>query len=247
MRPSLLLAAILTSIGAAAACGGETTTTSSTGPGGEAGGSGGTSAAGSAGVGGTAANAFLCASPVPAGPYPGLERCANGALRRATVVACPNGLPREQPPLACRGSEGQLLGNCDGDAACTAKAHGYCSTGMGSCFCSYGCLSDADCGAGKVCLCGEPVGHCVLAACATNADCASGSCLLDLGNGCGGESLACPAAADVCASRDDCGGEPCTRLNASRAFVCTGQCISGRPLQVLGAPVLAKLAPGAWV
>jgi hypothetical protein len=71
---------------------------------------------------------------------------------------------------------------CDPDK-CTEKPRGYCeaeapgASGAGPVSCHYGCVTDSECGASEICVCGDPTygGRCVQAFCKTDADCANGN------------------------------------------------------------------------
>jgi len=72
--------------------------------------------------------------------------------------------------------------------------------------CHYGCTADADCGEGNLCMCAEPVGRCVAAACRSAEDCGEGLLCtryyaaddMDWG------AFACDTAKDECNRDDDC-------------------------------------------
>lgn len=116
----------------------------------------------------------------------GLERCQDGRLHRPAPVICPSKLPRQDGADAgvstTDGGSHGLVGVSDPsvclfDRDCTAKPLGHCEPApfpVPEKLCAYGCLADADCGAGFVCQCGDPVGSCVAAACRSDADCADG-------------------------------------------------------------------------
>ncbi len=69
-----------------------------------------------------------------------------------------------------------------------------------------GCRTDADCGAGRLCHCGDPIGQCVKASCRTDADCASGylCASYSMCEGGGEIGFACQTPADYCTSDSDC-------------------------------------------
>jgi hypothetical protein len=100
-------------------------------------------------------------------------------LHREQALSCPNLLPRVDGG-ACTGSPMSVPEEpCAEDADCTARPFGFCSTvptdHYPACGCSYGCLSDADCGPDELCECGDPVGLCRSATCAVDADCGGGA------------------------------------------------------------------------
>src|SRR5688572_8373791 len=149
------------------------------------------------------------------GKETGFAICSNGMRHRPKATACPNQLPRlggntaylrtispfvyELPPEKQRAF-------CLSDDDCTELPYGHCEpwlppgTGTG---CTYGCLSDSDCGAGELCLCGSPVGHCAQASCRTDADCKAGFVCgeyMPAGGLCGkGGAFACQTERDECA------------------------------------------------
>jgi hypothetical protein len=153
----------------------------------------------------------------------GFDRCADGAIRRRAVVTCPLG------PAAATSPCGALDGQCASDADCTAQPHGLCANShklLGYCGCFYGCMKDADCGAGSVCFCGDPVGSCVPATCVSASSCASGFACASSSSGCGGGmgSFACQVATDECLGDTDCGANARCVLQSGRR-VCTPDCL----------------------
>ncbi|MGK3961732.1 ferritin-like domain-containing protein [Sorangium sp. So ce118] len=236
---------------------------STAGPGGStAEGSGGSAADGSGGSTGSAPPdgfPYECKDPeriVVAGRDTGYVRCAGGWTHRAEVVDCPSALPREK---ACSEPSG-AAGGCTTDADCTEHPHGYCNAATGGemlpgCFCHYGCTTDADCGAGQICLCGDPVGECVLAQCTSDDDCGRLLCSSYVLNpGCGGTGFACQTPEDECASDADCAGDQQCSLETGRHTCTEPICVIGRPFLVDGAARTAEpaarddwraVAPGA--
>jgi hypothetical protein len=90
----------------------------------------------------------VCESPQE-GPG-GFVTCANGLVTRPTAVACESELPR---PEVCEGDP--EFDQCQTDADCTEYPHGACGLPNGDfgdpfpgCSCSYGCVTDDDCGDG---------------------------------------------------------------------------------------------------
>ncbi|WP_433926309.1 ferritin-like domain-containing protein [Sorangium cellulosum] len=219
-------------------------------------GSGGSSVDGPAGSTGRAGSTgsvtpegppFACDDPEPvvvAGVDTGYVRCAGGWMHRAKVVACPSALPREE---ACSDPSG-AAGSCKTDADCTDQPHGHCNAATGGdvlpgCYCNYGCTTDADCGDGQICLCGDPVGQCVLAQCTSDDDCGGLLCSTYVLNpGCGGTGFACQTSADECASDDDCVGEEQCSLEAGRHACMPQICVIGRPFLVEGVARTAEPA-----
>ncbi len=135
---------------------------------------------------------FACKSSVPwsidGGPSGGLERCESGMLHRPASGACGSGAPWPtggvpDPYPKGLGSIGFGDG-CREDSECTAMPHGYCAfigrsgPEPSESNCTYACSSDTDCAAGFLCSCGESLGTCVPADCATDADCGDTPCIL---------------------------------------------------------------------
>lgn len=136
----------------------------------------------------------------------GYERCQTGALRRLSPSTCSSSVPRaEAVPGNFPG-----IDECDHDSDCSDLPLGHCAQREGGIAnaCVAGCLSDSDCGDGKACLCGEPVGRCIPSGCRSNADCESGhDCVLyDAPDGCLPRRLACQTANDECVGSEGCDG-----------------------------------------
>ncbi|MCB9582072.1 MAG: ferritin-like domain-containing protein [Polyangiaceae bacterium] len=213
--------------------------------GGVTGGTGGGVTGGAGGAGG-AAYAFPCKDPQPIvvnGQDTGVVTCGNGTVARREAKTCPEAMPRVNPCTAT-----QM--NCTEDTDCTGQAHGYCTYNAGgggapsSCNCAYGCTTDAECGAGMHCLCGDPVGTCVPADCDTSADCGTGyDCVSPVGE-CTSPNLHCQSPADECGSSDDCDpGTYCTTGSAGNLVCVTNGCAGlGRPFLVEGVARLAQVA-----
>jgi len=191
--------------------------------------------------------AFECTGSEPVtsqGQETGYENCSEGYMHRSSAVACANALPRAE---VCESSypEGD---SCTQDSDCTDAPNGFCGVapyGAGNCSCSYGCVEDADCGAGQICVCGDPVGRCVAADCTTDADC-EGDLLCTTyitEPGCGGTAFACQTADDECAKDADCAsGQQCT-IDSEGVRICEDiQCAIGRPFLVEGHERLAEKA-----
>ncbi|UQA62417.1 hypothetical protein [Polyangium aurulentum] len=160
---------------------------------------------------------------VAAGVETTYVQCEGNWMHRTQATFCGSVLPRSE---ACIGSGG--FDTCTTDADCMDGANGHCSSlAFGSgCECQYGCTSDADCGAGMVCLCSEPVGACVKASCTTDADCGEGRLCATYAASCGVDvEFACQAPEDDCQSALDCGsGETCG-ADASGHRACVPQCV----------------------
>jgi hypothetical protein len=105
--------------------------------------------------------AVPCQNPEPLPTGGGYEVCADGSLRRSRPAECVSALPRAEP------AEGRRYEECEYDADCSERPHGFCT--IGACF--YGCVADAECGAGSVCFCADIIGSCHGAACASDDDC----------------------------------------------------------------------------
>jgi hypothetical protein len=217
-----------------------------------AGGNGGSPAGGSAG-----GSLWPCLDPQPVlvgGQDTGYVQCSNGVLHRPAKASCPSLVPRATYSCGAASSPGLPgeaplpAGNCVSDADCTAHSNGACEASFGldggSCYCTYGCSTDEDCGQGNICLCGDPVGHCVPATCATDASCAGGAqcTAYDTSPGCGGTAFACQTPMDSCGSAADCEGGAgfCMLEGAARACAPVG-CAIGRPFLVEGEARVARL------
>jgi hypothetical protein len=172
----------------------------------------------------------------------GYERCDGGPIHRPRVEQCASSLPRPVSKIAAPAD-----GQCQSDADCVDMPHGYCTTGVQvpGTVCDYGCVQDSECGPGSICVCGDPVGHCVGSTCTSDADCGVGlRCQsYDSSHGCAIARFACQTPNDTCEGDADCQGGFCDA--ASGVFTCVmGACSIGRPFLVEGreriAPVLAR-------
>ncbi len=208
---------------------GATTGGSGGAPDGAPGGSGGTSsgsagsggALGSAGtqdgggIGGTAGIGLgdaSCKDPQPIigidAKETGFVSCAAGFIHRPEKRDCPSIVPRQgpiqYPPDATV--------ECTRDQDCTKLPHGHCIVwrypvvSTFATMCVAGCVRDAECGAGSICVCGDPVGACVSASCATDAECGEGRLCVNTG------TLVAPSPAFACQSPNDTcrGPQDCT-------------------------------------
>ena len=153
------------------------------------------------------APAAKCTSPVEivvAGKATGYVTCAEGYVHRSSQVACPSHLPRTGVTCSMTGSGSA----CTKDSDCVAHPNGHCEGAIGGpfCACNYGCTTDAECGAGQICECGDPTGTCVLAACKADSDCGTGHFCSTyvVTPGCGGTAFACQTTADECLGDPDC-------------------------------------------
>ncbi len=226
-----------------------TTSTGSGGTGSTGSGSGGFvvgiggATAGSVGSGGAIGpNPFPCNNPMPVvDANSGYQSCDNGVVIRPFAAECESRLPRPEPVP----NYDPTYSECQYDADCTALPHGYCGgaayDGPSPTYCNYGCVNDAECGEGSICVCGEPIGYCASATCTSDADCFAGyhCASYDSSGGCGILSFACQEPADTCLSTADCTSPdgvtlgPCNILNGnSRECMMGGGCAIGRPFLV---------------
>jgi hypothetical protein len=240
--------------GGEGATGGTTTTSggttamggSSAGRGGTAPGTGG-STAGSGAIGGTGAignNPFPCESPRPVGDSStGFVQCDNGFTARPFAAECPSSVPRANPVP----DYDPATDLCHYDSDCTEKPNGYCGRPPGAAggdlggdhWCQYGCVSDGECGAGYICLCGDPVGRCVEASCTSDESCGEGfhCASYDPTTGCSFVAFACQTSGDECVTTTDCGGgmafgEVCNLDQTGKRACTQSGCAIGRPFLV---------------
>ena len=218
------------------------------GQGGSAGTSGAYGTGGIYGTGGSLENRFPCVNPTPLVNAPsGYFHCASGYVHRAEKLDCP-ARSRSSFDAGSADASSTVIGECRGDADCTASARGYCipasgsgSLAPGSTYCLYGCVRDQDCATGQICLCGDPVGQCVQAACTADSSCSAGElCASYVANpGCGGMAFACQTPQDQCGGDGDCpSGISCFVQSGAR--ICTPpRCVIGRPFLIDG---LARVA-----
>ena len=198
--------------------------------------------------GGGGSNPFPCNDPTVIGA--GYEQCGdNGRIHRPMIAQCASKLPREAAKVAPPGD-----GQCAADTDCADMPHGYCNPNGGGqiagAYCAYGCIKDAECPAGNICVCGDPVGHCAPAACTSDAGCGSGLLCqsYDPSGGCGAQAFACQTPGDSCASAADCMAGICAP-NATGSFSCSpGGCVVGRPFLVEGEARVATVTTRAdWL
>jgi hypothetical protein len=273
MRTSLsaIRASLSTALGfAALACGGQSRlehdggddTVGNGGTGGTAvtGGSGGAvvtgGSGGTAGTGGGSLD-LSCNDPQPVWAYDGsptgFVSCDGGFIHRPELSDCPSKVPR---PFAITETTNPV--QCRMDSDCTLDPFPHCVlgtpsvTGETTAVCQTGCVRDADCAAGSVCLCGDPVGTCVSASCTTDADCDDLLCVSSLlVQPCGDTShgaFVCQTRDDICRGLDDCmapsPGAPTSCLSTSGKRQCRSTGVCGRPFLVDGEARLAKLDDG---
>jgi hypothetical protein len=238
-------------------------------PGGSTGKAGATGVAGT-GVGGTtgtgggtsmggASSETRCTSP-EVDPTTGLVHCEEGYSHRPIPKTCmlddgpigaggeggagpasdPNSLPRVSGNVPC----------FDDYSTCDQFQYGYCDPGSGGqvpYICASGCMTDQDCGANAICLCGNQSsptgGTCQYAACATDAECGPGNRCASFGAGCGG-GYACQTANDTCTVDADCQPTEVCEPIADGSWQCTPAEVCGRPFlvesQARVAPVVAS-------
>ena len=159
-------------------------------------------------------------------PPSGYVSCANRMIHRAEKKQCPESIGRPQF-LSDAGAD------CHKDSDCVDKPHGHCEQwasliGSGT-RCEYGCVTDAECGAGQICLCGNPTGRCVAATgCTVDSDCGGVSSASGTTNPCDKTRFACQTPADACGGDLDCPSTGCPECacqkNGTKA-VCLSKCV----------------------
>jgi hypothetical protein len=208
-----------------------------------------------AGCGGATRSDVKCGSdPVLlAGQPTGLQSCSGHVVHRAKSVACTDPFPRAVPSCI---SDQPDSDSCNADSECASMngvGQPFCGLLHGKqsfCTCDVGCLSDADCQSGQACVCGDPIGTCTNAACATDADCPGSSCTAEVhANGVTGE-FACVSPDDECEVDSDCPSKVCAFDDTLNARACVassgGGCFgSGRPFLVAGGARTSALADRA--
>ena len=182
-------------------------------------GTGGGGSSGKGGSGATGGTGYIsCVNPNPVvigGEDTGYVRCMGGGaiVHRPHAMDCPNLLPRASGG-ACV-APGTTAQPCANDAACTARPHGYCAmvptNHLPACGCLYGCVRDSDCFDGQICECGDPIGVCRAASCATDSACPAGSLCASADLAWGGcafipppRGYECQTQADTCLTNIDC-------------------------------------------
>lgn len=201
--------------------------------------------------------------------------CSEGWVHRVKQKACSSKLPRPESlqevypglNLGAAGSAGAgtndaiLNWPCTRDSDCNEKLNGFClgvqtvppSGPPFSSECKYGCVTDAGCGAGQICLCGDPVGECIPAGCIEDSSClngsACGSTFSDDGCGSSLPPFKCQTPVDECFGGGHClvGGPTC--LSAPSGNKCGQLRFScGRPFVVAEAHRQGTLIfSGAWL
>lgn len=193
----------------------------------------------------------------------GLQLCDNDLMHRASAGAC-----SELPPAAEAISSDYFGADeagtpflCRRNADCTAGPYGRCTPGLDGPYCSYDCVTDADCGDGQLCRCDDFAGggKCTAASCRTDSDCGDGNlCALD--TACSYARFMCQTSSDECAVDGDCSaGQQCLLVQvngvnplaspagfyrACRVEICA---IPGRPFLVDGvARSAARVERSDW-
>lgn len=162
---------------------------------------------------------------VPPGPPP--SNLPTPKEHRVTAAACPTARPPGVNSDAGAPDSGVPSGQCLRDSDCTQGNNGRCEPASGRMIgnmCTYdACVTDVDCGDGKVCACGTPLGtvpngtpmrtgnRCLPGNCRVDADCGTGSfCSPSLDATCGPyfgvTGYYCHTAGDTCTSDDQCKG-----------------------------------------
>jgi len=147
-------------------------------------------------------------------------------MRRRAVVDCPSLLPRGDGGVSCRVNFPVPGSRCSSDSDCadaglgpraTCESTFACSPAGGGggyfCGCTAGCVRDSDCPTSTICVCGDPIGHCVRATCASRSSCDPGCDCIDPitdRDRTFFHSFDCQTPPDKCAGSADClSGFPC--------------------------------------
>ena len=174
-------------------------------------------------TGGTGPTAVHCTSP-QTDPISGLVTCAESYAHRPKPFSCDivGGAPAGAAggggsdigePLHLPRADGSV--NCGNNpAVCHAFEYGYCGEleqagfGGAASVCFSGCVEDADCGPGRICLCSGNTDHggeCVQSSCKSDADCGKGLLCASYGQVCSSAlAFACQKPDDECLSDADC-------------------------------------------
>ena len=176
-----------------------------------------------------------CVDPQPVivdGIDVGVDICAGGQYLRRAAIDCPAGTP--EPTTCC--------GTCPDGHVCD-------TSGEVACTCVPTCVQDADCLAGKLCLCGQQGGRCVSSTCQTGADCPSGQqCTSwDPTQGCLYLQFACTTPQDTCSGDNDCSSQMpfsfCSVMADGHRECQLGGCAIGRPFLVENEARTANIVP----
>ena len=201
--------------------------------------------AGEPGAGGAAvAPASICIGAEalldPNGQPTGVEQCPDGSKNRVEVVAC---APIVAGPACDPDRIDPDWRSCDTDLDCNEKPHGRCIQQLGgfappSCGCRYACETDADCDAGRTCVCAGVDGsssRCVRSSCSTNDQCPSGDCAVQTTVGCAASTFVhCRSDNDTCKTNEDCRERNESCSYQGDGFSCQPVPVCGRPLVVHG-------------
>jgi hypothetical protein len=217
----------------------------------------GTAALGGKG-GGSGETKASCTAP-KIDPKTGLVTCSEGYVHRPNIQACGGQSGGGAPADGGAGGDGNVDPNdlprvfeyvpCgDNASVCDAFQYGYCDSQQEA-VCASGCSTDADCGQGMICICGDersPTGGtCHGSSCGSDAECQPGYLCASYFAGCGG-GYACQTPQDACRVQADCkAAEVCQP--GEEHWSCTPTAVCGRPFLV---QAQARLAPvqegGAW-
>lgn len=195
----------------------------------------------------------------------GLIACAEGYSHRPSAVACTPVAPLDaaaggagpaaQPAEPQAGFGGMASEpDCNQEPSrCDALPHGFCAVDdLGpdtTYYCASGCVTDADCGLNRICVCGHPEsptgGRCALSNCVTDADCGTGLLCASYEEGCGPGGFACLRDDDdECRSDADCEYDQCGIANdifqPTEARRECGLSVCGRPFII---DLQARVAP----
>jgi Dickkopf-like protein len=138
---------------------------------------GGSAALGGASAAGGPSGALPCTHPRPfMSDATGYVQC-DDYFYRASKQVCPTTWPRAGEVPGYQPGVSQ----CRTDADCASQIplkDAYCALPLDppprGTICQAGCLSDSDCLDNYVCLCGDPIGHCIATQCKSDADCIPG-------------------------------------------------------------------------
>lgn len=232
---------------------------------------GGKNFGGMIGLGGEAGQpAKPCSSP-KLDAQTGLVTCGEGYKHRPIAVACGSTGQAGEPSVGGQGSvdaprvpSGDYSVGCSDEAGgagptadrCSAFEHGYCkafflegaagASGITGA-CQSGCVNDAECGPGFICLCTAPDsptgGACQPSNCTTDQSCGSGYLCASYNGSCTDPGYACQKSTDNCLVDADCMGGACEWNESLKKRACS-ECVPGRPFLVAAevryAPVAAR-------
>jgi len=182
--------------------------------------------------------AMVC-HPSDASQPDGWSQCDEGYLHREEAVAC-------QAPEADAAPAPAKNSQCTSNSDCVDAPYGSCvqqqsPIGLTN-SCVYGCVTDSDCGANRICQCGSP-SVCITATCKTDSDCATGYLCSTEATACGSVALHCQTPKDTCFGEADCpDGSSCITVGDHRECSQAPGCSIGRPFLVDAAVRVAPLA-----